>query len=220
MVFAEPGSEVPPEVPVVRNPQKLGVWHNWLQSCQYGLESGADYVMTVQDDAVFHPDSRSFATQHGRDVLSLYCAKHYARHALYVGKAPGVFQCERTEGLWGALALVFARTTLQKLIEHDVAKTWRGITGKKRGDAIANVDTAIGKIMSLLSIRLWMIHPSPVRHISLHSTIGHGGNKGRRNCYISADDSQPLESQVFPGVIDPDEVRRAEAIARLQMAGQ
>ena len=38
--------------------------------------------------------------------------------------------------------------------------------------------------------------PSPVRHIAEHSAMGHGGNKGRRNCGRCAKYSVSLDDQI------------------------
>ncbi|MCR9201202.1 MAG: hypothetical protein NXI04_21385 [Planctomycetaceae bacterium] len=45
---------------------------------------------------------------------------------------------------------------------------------------------------------MYFVDPSPVSHVAVHSTIGHGGNKGRRNCYRCADHDSPLADQVPP----------------------
>jgi len=43
---------------------------------------------------------------------------------------------------------------------------------------------------------MWFMDPSPVQHIAEHSAMGHGGNKGRRNCGRCAKFSTPLKDQV------------------------
>jgi hypothetical protein len=62
---------------------------------------------------------------------------------------------------------------------------------------IANSDTAIGKICNAMGLGMYFVDPSPVDHIARFSTIGHGGNNGRRNAYRIADHSLPLAYQVL-----------------------
>ena len=60
IVFAEPGS-TETDYQTISNPVKLGIWHNWLSACRWCLENSPnDYIMTVQDDSLFHPDCKAF----------------------------------------------------------------------------------------------------------------------------------------------------------------
>ena len=60
---------------------------------------------------------------------------------------------------------------------------------------INNSDYAIGDILRRMGRSFWYVDPSPVSHISEHSTINHGGNKGRRNCWRCSDWAKSLEEQ-------------------------
>lgn len=200
-VFAEPNSPVAASEHVVVHKQRKGVWHNWLHAANHLLSNtDAELLMTVQDDAVFHPDCREFAEQilwpsAKTGAVSLYTAKHYSQRVRF---APGIYAYE-SRGFWGALALIWPRHVLQQAVDHRIANRWTGTDGKKRSpEKIANSDTAIGAILSAMRKELYMVQPSPVQHVAKHSTINHGGNRGRRNCYFCADHRTPLAEQVLP----------------------
>ena len=206
-VFAEPKS-TKTNAQTLANPTKLGVWRNWLASAHYALENTtARLILTVQDDAIFHPESRSFMESiawPAKDAafVSLYTPKHYSR-----GRNRGINRIA-TRSLWGACALVWDRDALAKVIHHPIAVSWVGVPGKggqsvfdrRKADPslIANSDTAIGKICNALGMSMWFVDPSPVYHAAVHSTIAHGDNTGRRNCGRCADHSLPLADQVMP----------------------
>lgn len=214
IVFAEPGSEKT-DARVIQNETKLGCWHNWLNSAKFLLEhTDADVLMTVQDDAVFHPDSLEFVDsvlwpREDAAFVSLYTPKHYqVQHGNPDHWKPGVRRVTTTS-LWGTLAVAWDRDTLEKVVDHHIAKTWLGVGPKKRCQKAAhfeirrldpsrinNSDTAAGKICNLLGRSMWFVDPSPVVHIAKHSAIAHGGNKGRRNCYRCSDHAKPLADQV------------------------
>ena len=59
--------------------------------------------------------------------------------------------------------------------------------------------------MNRMSRSMWFADPSPVQHIATTSAIGHGGNKGRRNCGRCAKFSQSLHEQL-PFVINGEEI--------------
>lgn len=214
IVFAEPGS-LETNATVIQNKTKRGCWHNWLHSAKWLLKNtDADVLLTVQDDAVFHPDSLEFADsvlwpREDAAFLSLYCPKHYQVKNGDAGHwKPGVRRVTTTS-LWGTLAVAWDRQTLQQVVNHHIAKTWLGVgpvkkceraahfeTRRRDPSRINNSDTAAGKICNLLGRSMWFCDPSPVRHIAKHSVISHGGNKGRRNCYRCADHKRPLADQV------------------------
>lgn len=218
VVFAEPDSVHLPNVRYVANEVRLGAWFNWLQSVKWALKNTiAQYIMTVQDDSLFHPDSRSFVESvmwpsHRMGFLSLYTASHYSADLSGNPKPYGLNKLNTT-ALWGACALVFPRPVLQTMLEHPVLQNWKGIAPKdmdqaaranwerrreEAPQAINNVDSAIGKILNSLHLDMYVIDPSPVTHIATHSAISHGGNTGKRNCGRCADHSIPLSQQVFP----------------------
>jgi hypothetical protein len=210
VVFAEPDS-TQTNHETITNPQRLGVWHNWLASCRAGVASGADYVLTAQDDSLFHPDSRDFIESidwpERAAFVSLYTPKHYTVAKNKTLRPCGVRRVQ-TRSLWGACAFVWRRETLASVIDHRIAKAWAGARPKSGNKAviqrrrdnphtIANSDTAIGKICNAMGLGMWFVDPSPVDHIARYSTIGHGGNDGRRNAYRIADHSLPLSYQVL-----------------------
>lgn len=205
-VFAEPGNEILAgddwKFTVHRNEVKLGCYHNWLSSARWLVENTqADVIMTVQDDAFFHPDSRRFAEANlwpseRTGFLSLYTPKHYAKE--------GVHRV-LTSSLWGTVAVIWPREVLRQAVNHTIAKTWMGIHHKSRSvmerrrnnpSLVNNADYVIGKIINALQLEMWFVTPSPVSHIAKVSTINHGGNAGRRNCLPCADHNVPLAIQV------------------------
>jgi hypothetical protein len=169
--------------------------------------------MTVQDDSLFHPDSKIFSEsilwpdQHC-GFVSLYTPSHYTLKpkSKTEDKPVGVNRVW-TKSLWGACALIWPREVLEKVVDHQVAQTWLGAkprSGKKtviqkrkdNPNMIANSDTAIGTIMNKMKRTMYFVDPSPVEHIAVHSTISHGDNKGRRNCKRCAEWPTSLAEQV------------------------
>lgn len=198
VVFAEPNSTLTPHL-TIHHPQKLGVWHNWLYSVKWALTQDSEYIMTVQDDSLFHPESKAYFDSitwpEQAGFVSLYTPKHYTRET--------GLQRIYTNCLWGACALIFPRHVLEELVAHPVASSWQGVPPRSRNpevmqrridnpSLIANSDTAIGKLMNKLGYHMYFVNPSLVIHIAEHSTINHGGNGGRRNAWKPADHSLPL----------------------------
>ena len=197
-IFAEPKSTTVRSYETFTNKSRLGVWHNWLQASRWAIEQRAEYIITVQDDSLFHPQSREFieSIQWPADAgfVSLYTPKHYSLDNRKQLRPPGVRRVY-TSSLWGACALVWRPETLAAVINHPIAKAWC----RRRPDpaTVANSDTAIGRICNAIGLGMWFCDPSPVSHIARFSTIGHGGNSGRRNAYRIADHSLPLSYQVL-----------------------
>lgn len=211
IVFTEPGS-TETEYRTVSNESKLGIWHNWLNSCRWCLSNTTSkYIMTVQDDSLFHPDSKLFVDSldwpKNCGFVSLYTPKHYSLNKQNRLRPIGVNRIV-TKSLWGACALVWRRDTLKSVIETPTCKYWLGaqpksgsktvMENRKRNPSlIANSDTAIGKAINRLGLDMYFVDPSPVHHIAKYSTISHGDNSGRRNCYRCADFEKPLLEQVL-----------------------
>ena len=213
-VFAEPGS-LATNAPTIQNETQKGCWHNWLHAARWLLEhTDADVLLTVQDDAVFHPDSLEFADsvlwpREDTAFVSLYTPKHYQLKAGDPERwGPGVRRVS-TNSLWGSLSLAWDRETLTKVVDHHIAKNWLGVgpakqcakaaffqLRKQSPSMINNADTAIGKIVNNIGRSMWFVDPSPVVHIAKHSAIAHGDNRGRRNCYRCADPDKPLAEQI------------------------
>lgn len=218
-VFAEPGSEPLGNAysdRMIVNQERLGVWRNWVNSVRYALEnSDSEIIMTVQDDCIFHPDSRTFTESFlwpSTDVgfVSLYTPRKYTIRPRYKTskRAKGINKVV-TKSLWGACALVFPRKVAEEMMQHKLIETWAGASirtksawPKKRAERLANPwmiqnsDTAIGKIMNSMKKSMHFVDPSPVNHFATTSACGHGGNGGNRNCLRCAKFSQPLADQV------------------------
>lgn len=224
VVFAEPGSTRIRGLTTIENEERKGVWHNWLDSCVYALEnSDADVIMTVQDDALFHPDSKSFTENilwpdEETGFVSLYTPRHYSfKYKSKKDLRPAGVNRIHTRSLWGACALVWPREVLEIVVEHDIAKKWLGAPTRTKSpkikqkrmenpELIQNSDTAIGKIMNKMKRKMFFVDPSPVEHISKFSAINHGTNTGKRNCYRCAEWDTPLEGQVWAG-FDPVKIK-------------
>jgi hypothetical protein len=219
-IFAEPGQyNVNDEFQenMIYNKEKKGVWWNWVGSCRYALEnSDADIIMTVQDDSLFHPDSKEFVEKFlwpctSTGFVSLYTPKHYSQRQHLKSKPfrPLGLNNIRTKALWGTCAVAWPRKVLELAMEHPMIDEWKGAKlktasawerKKKQREAepwrIQNSDTAIGFLCRKLDRSMWFMDPSPVQHIAKHSAINHGDNSGRRNCGRCAKYSTPLEHQV------------------------
>lgn len=215
VVFAEPGS-TPVDCLTVKNSQRLGAWHNFLSSVRWALRStDASVILTAQDDALFHPDSKNFIESvmwpsDNVGFISLYTPSHYS-----VGRVFGQFRdpgvnCIKVSSLWGACALVWPRAILEQFMQHPICVDWLGAKPRsRRSDVychrkenphlIANVDTAIGNFINAINKEMYFVDPSAVQHIALHSTIGHGGNTGRRNAMRIASHHMSLAEQVPTG---------------------
>lgn len=220
-IVSEPGVDLTNvDLPWTQNKERKGVWYNWLNAARIGLESGAENILTIQDDAEFHPESRLFTESilwptARTGFVSLYTAKHYSyrwRRKQKFDKSDqrpiGVNRIY-TKSFWGAVALVFHRDVLEQMLEHDVVKKWKGCPPKKRKHRksvyakrkanpflVQNSDTAIGRALIQMKRDLMFIDPSPAQHIAKHSSIGHGGNLGRRNCGRCADFEASLFDQI------------------------
>jgi hypothetical protein len=202
---------------MIMHKNKKGVWWNWVESCRWALENTtAENIMTVQDDSLFHPESKQWVEKflwpaENTGFVSLYTPKHYSVRSHLKNKPERPLGLNRitTKSLWGACALIFPRSVLEEMMSSPFIDNWRGARlrtksawknkQKERGEnphTIANSDTAIGKMMNSMGKSMWFMDPSPVRHIAEHSAMGHGGNKGRRNCGRCAKYSVSLDDQI------------------------
>jgi len=218
IVFAEPGSASIEDYPCITNSERLGAWHNWLKTMRAALCTDAKYILSVQDDSLFHPDSKKLVEQlmwptNNVGFISLYTAKHYSQNLSGEMKPVGLNRLI-TSSLWGACALVFPRDVVQQILDHPLTQNWTGIAPKTLTDKqkldllkekkekpylIQNVDTLIGQVLNGIGLEMWCIDPSPVQHIATYSSIGHADNNtGKRNCLRCADHKKPLDRQVFP----------------------
>lgn len=209
IVFAEPDS-LKSDCQTINNPKRLGVWHNWLSAAKYCLNNtDADTIMTVQDDTLFHPDSKRFAEKilwpsSNVGFVSLYTSKAYSMQGDFL-RQRGVNQIA-CPILWGACCLIFPRKVLSDIVEHPIAKKWLGVINSvneaafhlhtEHPELIADDDTAIARIVNNMRRTMWFVDPSPVEHIGKESTINYGTNSGNRNCLRLADRSISLFDQV------------------------
>lgn len=209
IVFAEPDSPTC-DATTYTNPTKLGVFHNWLKATNYALNSGADVIMTVQDDVWFHPDSKWFAESalwpENCGFLSLYTPLHYS---IVQGKMKpwGIYPIF-TRSLWGAMAMLWHPSVLKKIINSDKAKNWVGRRStmkaseiehkEKNPDTICNLDTFIGYSVRDLGRQMCYVNPSFVQHISEYSSIGGRSVAGKRSAKFMVGTTNAPSAQEIP----------------------
>jgi hypothetical protein len=185
-IFSEPGVDLTSlsQLPIHNNAVRLGAWFNWFHSCKTVLDTTrSDYILTVQDDTVIAPGTAEFLASFewpsdSCGMVSLYTPTQYTK------RTPGLHRI-RTNSLWGACAMLFRRSDLQRIIDTKVAKNWRGAAFKTRKRPredweVANVDTAIGKALRELGLHPYFFSPSLSQHIGDTSSIGHKGMGPRR----------------------------------------
>lgn len=177
-VFAEPGSTVPDGVNVVWNEERLGNYHNWRQTCQRLLDANpdAEWIMTVQDDAILCPDAREIAEKHLNDhpTMKVGCVTFYTSFIYLLGaNRPGFYKIAQN-GLWGAVCVAFPRSSLVKILDHPMGKDWWGWM-KKREEVpkqeVIGDDTFIGKVCNQLSLPVFGFQPSLCQHVAQISSI-------------------------------------------------
>lgn len=244
-IQAEPGTVVPPASRAVFNPKRLGVVHNLRALALRLLDENpeANVFLTVQDDALFHPDSRTFietALWPSEDAafVSLYCSRAHSLAPDKTELPPGIRQVA-SPYVWGDLAMVWPRVVLEEYATSPLLTNWKGTPGDlrnlarrqarlsrdmnpylrnlvlsgapvslRRGGVLTSPfprgsDVAAGMFAHQTGRSMWVVDPSPVRHIAVHSTIpGHLDNTGNRNALRPADFSRPLHEQVFPACQD------------------
>jgi len=90
----------------------------------------------------------------------------------------------RTRALWGTCAVIFPREVLRQALKTRIAAKWKGVASRRKRVRepweIANVDTAIGRMMNQLRRSMYFVNPAMAQHIADVSAIGHGGRGGRR----------------------------------------
>ncbi len=209
IVFAEPDSPTC-DAETHTNDSKLGVFHNWIQAARYGLESGADAIMTVQDDVWFHPDSKWWAESalwpENCGYLSLYTPLHYS---IIKGKQKpwGVYPVY-TRSIWGAMALIWHPSILQAVLEGKKAKNWIGRRStmskseikfkEENPHEICNVDTFIGFSLKDINRQIYYVNPSFCQHISEYSSIGGRDASGKRAARFLVGSSETIPAKQIP----------------------
>lgn len=149
LVQAEPGTRIPQGVKHVINQKRLGNFHNFRTLCERLLATGADTILTVQDDALFHPDSKTFAESvlwpENAAFLSLYTARPYSFGPDRTLLPPGVRRAN-TDWLWGNLAVIWPRRVLEAFVAQPWVKRWRGTPGDVK--AVADRNRRRGRYVS------------------------------------------------------------------------
>jgi len=192
IVFAEPDSPVCDAETHVSE-KRLGVFHNWMRGARHALESGADVIMTVQDDVWFSPDSKWFAESclwpKDCGFLSLYTPLHYS---IVQGKMkPWGINRIFTKSLWGAMAMIWHPDVLDKIVNGDKAKDWIGRRSTMKPseiryklnnpEEVRNVDTFLGYCVRDMGRDMCFVNPSFAQHIGEHSSIGNRDVSGKRS---------------------------------------
>ena len=211
VVFSEPDSYVS-TARTVHNETKKGVWHNWLQAANFALESGADAIMTVQDDITVHPESKAFAERVLNDwprdagYLSLYTPLHYS--VIKGNKKPWGIYPIHTKSIWGAMCLVWKPSMLRQIVSSQRARNWIGVRKQigeeeyaervRNPELIRNLDTVLGYIIHKdLTKKTYYCNPSCCQHISEDSSIGGRAATGKRAArYVAGEEGNPRPSEI------------------------
>lgn len=211
VVFAEPDSPTC-DATTHTNDTKLGVFHNWMKAARYGLDSGAEAIMTVQDDVWFHPDSRWFAESSLWPVncgfFSLYTPLHYS--VVRGRMQPWGINAIHTKSMWGAMAMIWHPSILEKIVNGEKAKNWVGRRSTMKAwqikrktnnpHEIRNVDTFLGYCVREMNREMYYVNPSFVQHISEYSSIGNRGTEGKRSArFIVGADGVPSAKEIPTG---------------------
>jgi len=197
IIFSEPGSALIPECLTIHNSETLGAWHNWRKAIEWALDNtDADLILSVQDDCVIHPQSRSFIDTHclwpspNAGLLSLYCPSIYNYSGGPRIKPAGIYNMQ-IRLVYGACALLFPRNVLEKCRKSFNWDNWYGVKPdtdhlavfeerKNNPHTIKHVDAAITRMLKEQHREFWYLIPSLSQHISEHSTLGHASNVGKR----------------------------------------
>lgn len=186
-VSAEPGSKVPgfenPYSPdrVYWNAVKLGNWGNFRANAERVLalanEANEKFVVTCEDDVVFHPDALKFAhreltrlQEEGEKVgfLALYTSSIYQR------AIPEGTHYYRAKSLWGACALAWPVESLRAVLDHPFAQKWRGMGPNPPSVGhpdICHADTCIGETIIKLGLKSYFLKPCYAFHCGVISSL-------------------------------------------------
>lgn len=209
-VFAEPDS-TPTNRKTVTNPERKGLYRNWIQAASWAVNQNKEYVLTMQDDCELHPGTKELIQQiqplDRMGFLSLYTPSHYQIDS-HGEPIKGIYIVSHGS-TWGAVALLFETAVLKQLLTEERIRNWIGIRPKtdssnwktlhkKEPWRIKNSDYIIGSTLTHnLQRYLYYLSPSPGTHIAEFSTVGHSKNTGKRNAQYITDHSQPLTPQIF-----------------------
>ncbi|MFV0445679.1 MAG: glycosyltransferase family 2 protein [Planctomycetaceae bacterium] len=182
IIFAEPGTNgLPSGFEIVHRPQKLGCFHNYLQTLRDLLQRSpsAQAIVIFQDDAEAAPELREFLEHDlwpssNTGAVSLYSPDFRG----YESTSQLGFKRITGKYLMGAVAMVYPRSVAEALVTRHTA--WRGVAkGEPLQDETKKkaVDTWIGHAVAGEKRHVYYPNPSLVQHIAETSSLGHGGNQ-------------------------------------------
>lgn len=177
-VFAEPGSFVDVDAPVVQRTFRHGCWKNYVETLRdlLSLKPDAQAIAVFQDDIVICKNVKDFL-EHDlwpglrTGAVSLYSAEEY--------ESQGVVGIDKRGFMvLGLCAVVYPRDVAHRLV-HEFGHDWRGchcktsyvddVTKKKAAD------TWVSSSLKAMGRDVFHYRPSLVQHISDVSSVGHGG---------------------------------------------
>ncbi len=206
-VSAEPGSPVgemgTPSCPdyVVWNKTRLGNWGNFRACSERVLalanETNEKFVVTCEDDVVFHPDALKIAEseltrlqEEGEKVgfLALYTSSIYQR------AIPEGTHFYLAKSLWGACALAWPVESLRAVLDHPYAQKWRGMDSNPPPIGhpdICHADTCIGTTLIKLGLKTMFMRPSYCQHVGVVSSLRKVKlTAERQSSHFAGDESQ------------------------------
>lgn len=167
-VFAEPGSVVDdwPGVTVHRNPNRLGLWANWLQAAAALLrETDSQFLMVCEDDLLLCRGAAAGLKQAmdslPRDtwgIASLYTPLHNVRGRV---DGNGWQDLSSAADQWGALAWCFTRESLTELLHSPRVLLHEGAEG---------TDSIVSAGLRETGLRFYSHVPSLCGHSGAHNS--------------------------------------------------
>lgn len=183
-VFAEPGSDVELDCPVVQRPQRLGCWRNYVQTLRdlLQLHPQAAAIAVFQDDIEVCRDLREFLEHdlwpsRRTGVVSVYSPEEYE-------SGPAVGIDKRAKMILGLQAAIYPRAVAERLVSAEFSSDWRGCHDpRQRVDQLElkkAADTWVAESIKAMRLGVYHYRPSLAQHLPSTSTIGHGGVEQRR----------------------------------------
>lgn len=180
VVFSEPASELPCCVKkaaiIIQNSQKRGQWLNWLHMATKLSAFSEKLVLTFEDDVRF---SKSAATV-SKKILTKLLKSHGNECGPLCVYTSSVYQKRMKRqvepidprSLIGACALLWPMHALRRVVQHDLAKNWKGISGNDNSEDIRHSDTCIGACCHELGLKVFGMRPCYAQHIGTSSSLG------------------------------------------------
>lgn len=183
MIFAEPGSTLPPDVPadqVVWRTRQMGAWGNFYLGLSelYFSDPHADAYFMSQDDAVFPKGLKDYLEESlwphpDTGVVSLHTPSHHAESDVV-----GFFSRDIGWDAWGAMGFVFSNNSARALLRDG-----RVLNHRQRGigNGMHNVDSVVGDWCKRRRLRYFLHAPSLCQHTGETSTLWkHASLAGQR----------------------------------------